>query len=87
MLLTASINELHLRFQLVIAADTSMNGLHSALVTKLRMRLPEPSRLKLCRLRVFCEGVLCYPVSKDEGLKVGSLQALVVECRPVWLDL
>lgn len=88
MILTASINELNMRFEVVLGPNTSMNELHLAIVTKARQLLPaETRRPRLSCLRVFCEGVMCYPTSRDSVLNVGDLQTHVLECRPVWMDM
>lgn len=87
LLFIASISELDLRFELGLDPGTDMNGLHRAIISRARQQLPEQSgRRRLSCLRVFCEGELCFPTTRDSVLKVSNLESLVLECRPVWID-
>lgn len=88
MTLIASINELNMRFEVVLDSNTSMDGLHVAIVSKARKLLPvEPRRQRLSYVRVFCEGVLCFPRGRTSVMTVGRLQTHVLECHPVWMDM
>lgn len=88
MRLIASIGELNMRFEVVLDPNTSMDALHVAIVSKARKLLPaETRRQRLSYVRVFCEGVLCFPRGVGSAMTVGRLQTHVLECHPVWMDM